>query len=486
MLTSLERNGSHQRGAASKGSGVQKGRRKGMALLLLLLVVSITLLVASMIPTTAYFSDTEGAGGAISVGKWGCPPHIDRICPDWGIRGACSWAVFIKGKNFGMVESARLVGDTGIMQAKKVWRINGSLIYAVFDLREAEKGWYDVCVGMDNGEATLEDGFQVIGWCRCVPTGSREYPAGEDRLNLEKRADEEEKGHMTITVSGQMPEDIESVCVVGPGFMEEGYILDRKPGELALGFDGGDSLPAECDLILTTDEGWNLLLERAINDGDLLPSTGVLSLYPDRAPAGAVVDLHIECKGLHEGTAFKLNNEECEVEPAGTRWTRGDGLDEVICTFDLGGALHGVYDLEVTDPLGTAGVLRECFTVYAEQGDEKENPGEDTETEEPDGLPALEDPSKGEEGSGFSITPSSGRSGGVVDVVIRGGSLPDMMEVRLRGRKVEVWAARFQVQSGNTLQCRFNLYTVPAGEYVLEILDRQGNLLYIAGVFVVE
>lgn len=457
----------------------------GIAAIALLLIIAVAACAANIAPTESYFSDTEPVKGHLSAGEWGCQPRIRCICPDWGVCGACSWAVFIHGDNLGKPEAVQLVRGSRIIRAKKAWFINSSCIYAVFDLRGAETGYYDVLVVMENGEAILEDGFQVVAWCCRAPLSSRSFPAGEDRLSLEKKVEGGKSHRVTMTVRGEMLEQVSSVCLVAPGYMQHGDILDRRKKKLSLAFDA-DTIPLEdFDLVLTTGDGWNLLLEKAITIKDLRPPVRILQLQPTKAPAGGVVEIRIKCAGLHDEIDFRLLKGNSEYAPIATK-RLSDG--KVICTFDLSGITPDIYDIVAVDRFGIAFVLPGCFTVYTEQTDVLDEYRED-EGDAVENLLTDEDPPESEEpmetapDGSCIIAPSRGSIGTSVDIVIRGGPFTNLMRARLTGTKAVAWAIECRFPSTTRMESNFNLNGIPAGEYMLEILDQRGARVYIAGIF---
>jgi hypothetical protein len=138
-----------------------------------LLVVAVALAARYLVPVRAHFSDTETVRGEISAGTWqtGPPVKICGVCPCWGLAGACRWPVFIYGEGFKGEATAKLVKGQVTLVASKTWVLNGFTAYAVFDLRSAGEGLYDVRLDFADGRsAVLGGGFRVLscGACGCV------------------------------------------------------------------------------------------------------------------------------------------------------------------------------------------------------------------------------------------------------------------------------------------------------------------------------
>ncbi|MBN2026832.1 MAG: hypothetical protein JW854_08755 [Actinobacteria bacterium] len=450
-----------------------------------LIVIAVAVCVVNIKLTDAYFSDTESATLNISAGEWEPQPHICCICPDWGPCSACCWAVFIHGEGFGRLESVKLARNGDAKEAKKAWLINSSLIYAVFDLRGSASGSYDVIVEAYNGEAVLEDGFRVVGFCCRMPLAGRDSCEGENGLSLGKSLEAGGSRRLMMTIIGDLPPHITSVCLVAPGYMQDGEILVKESSTITLAFDTATIPEDDCDLILTTREGWHVLLEKAVVHHEIRSPVMILSVEPAFSPAMDDVSIQIECENLSAKTDFRLRKDGQEIVADSVEIVDSR---QAACLFDLTGMPPGLYDLLALDAYGRTSVLSACFTLCAEpddmqgdtQGDQGGIPGGSPEAEGPS---LRESPLEVTPDASFKIVPESGRSGTVVDVIVHGGPFSSFMQARLYNDKAMAWSLECVLSTPSWMNCSFNLTGMPPGKYTLEILDQEGSRIYIAGIF---
>lgn len=448
-----------------------------------LIVITVAACIVNIPLTEAYFSDTESGTVHITAGEWEPQPHICCICPDWGPCCACCWAVFIHGDDFGQLESVQLIRNGQVIEAKKAWLICDSLIYAVFDLRGSTSGCYDIIVKADNGEAVLEDGFRIVGLCCRTPLAYRDDSGTEDKLSLTKRIEEGGTPRLVITVGGDVPQDVSSACLVAPGYIQEGEIRAKEDRQVTLAFDTATIPASDCDLVLTTAEGWHVLLERAVTSKDLAPPAVIVSVEPAFSPPLDDVSIRIACENMPAEIDFRLRKDGCEIQACSV-----DMVDSrhALCRFDLSGKPAGVYDLMAMDAYGRTSLLNACFTLYAEtDGTQGEQEGKEEQAIPPD----TESPSIKEEPEGitpdesFKIVPEKGRSGTVIEIIVHGGPFTSHMQARLHSQKAMAWSMECTLSTSSWMDCIFNLNGVPPGKYVLEVLDLEGSLIYVAGIF---
>jgi len=165
----------------------------------------------------------------------------------------------------------------------------------------------------------------------------------------------------------------------------------------------------------------------------------------------------------------------------------------VSCVFNLAGAPPGTYGITVRNSSGITGFKVDCFTIYGTAC-----PGTNTAPQESPQLPASEVPQKLQDDKdietpgpplsvplhdNFIINPKSGHSGEIVDIVMDGGPFSAGLQAHLKGDRSEAWSLECRFPSSSRMECRFDLYGIPAGVYKLEILDYRGNMVYLAGYF---
>lgn len=193
--------------------------------LALLLLVAVALTVRYLVPVRAYFSDSDAVRGEFSTGTWeaGPPVKICSVCPCWGLAGACKWPVFIYGDGFAGEATAKLAKGTVTIVASKTWVLNRFTAYAVFDLRAAGEGLYDVRLDFADGRsAVLSGGFKVVSWGSCGYVGasatsatvmtSASFVDGPVALNMESTAP---AAAQLVLVSGETPGGTSGGCSDG-------------------------------------------------------------------------------------------------------------------------------------------------------------------------------------------------------------------------------------------------------------------------------
>jgi hypothetical protein len=454
-----------------------------MFTIVLLVVLAFALCVANMGPTASYFSDIETVEGRFTTSGWCEPIKICFLCPCWGISGACKWAVFIYGQGFRGEAAVQLIKGDKNINAEKSWVICDSVIFAVFDLRDAKKGWYDLRVELDNGcEGVLNRGFHVMKWWYgCIPNSSRGYPGGEENVTLEKELDEKEPEKMLITLRGELPKLISSTFLVSPGCLIKGRVVEKGRRSLRLEFNLHDTPEAHYDLVVVTFTGWKLLFERAITPEDRYRQINITSIQPSSAYLGQKIELSVNGEGMPSDIDLTLKKDGLELHPIWIDWI---SPTQLACTFDLSIASPGVYSFIVHGPYGITTTLADCFTVYGEEHLEGTPPEEGPTQEIPqDEIPIEQEPPEVHEPIDFRILPSSGSSGEIVDVVVEGGVFYTGMQARLRNENGEAMAFICACVSRSRLECRFNLYNLPVGIYRLEIIDSDGRDICMAGEF---
>jgi len=446
----------------------------------LLIIFTFAVCVSNIGPTASYFTDTETVEGHFATSGWCEPIKICFVCPCWGVSGAFRWAVFVHGRGFQGEAAVQLVKDDESIESIKSWVINDSLIYAVFDLRDAGKGWYDVRVILANGcEGILNHGFLVMGWFGCLCGCSKEYPGGEDRLALDKELDKGDPERMLITLRGDMPAIINSPVLVSRDRLISGKIIERGRKKVLLEFQLHGAPLVEYDLLLVSIAGWRLLFEGAVSPKDRYKPVSVISIQPESAPCGRTVELRIRGERITSDVELWLEKNGLTLYPTVTHLISGS---QVNCVFDLVGAAPGIYDLVAQGRNGAPAVLPACFTIYEE--DEKKPEDDTPVVEDPlEKIPFVPVPSVEPEPVDFRIEPPSGPSGDMADVTVDGGPFYDGMKARLRDEEGQALAYICERVSESRLMCRFNLYNLPVGIYRLEIIDGDGNEIYIAGEF---
>jgi hypothetical protein len=287
-------------------------KRLKLSLSLLALFV-MALAVHFMIPVNAYFYDTETVSCRISAGTWetGSSVRICKVCPDWGKAGACRWPVFIHGEGFYRGARAALALGDFRVEALKNWFLGEKSVYAVFDLRGARVGIYDVLLYWPDGRrAVFPGGFRVVAGCSSSLAGTVFSAAGEGALagdraltgptgsgpspdgGAERGDPAAESGKSSpatgegalvgsssgallwlAQVGGSCPGSLRLVssrplgcgvaraCAVAPGLYVEGVVTTRPNGTVALSFDLGTPIPDELEVVLFTPLGEPLFIE---------------------------------------------------------------------------------------------------------------------------------------------------------------------------------------------------------------------------------
>lgn len=274
--------------------------RRFKAHLILLLLVAVTLLARYMVPVNAQFSDTEAVRCEMSAGTWQAGPAVKiyGLCPDWGLAGACRWPVFIYGKGFRGSVVARLIRGEHEIRAVKAWVLSSGMVYAIFDLREASAGAYDVRLDFHDGRAAvLYGGFTVVRWEGCVtmngdmsgagsPAG-RALPgcSGEGSAGWEKGVDAANPFFLRIAPKGTLKVGISKAYAVAPGLLLEGEIMRDGRGGVSVRFDLRDVPRVACDVVLLTPEDWPLLLEGFITPADVASVAPLPAPVPQAQPA---------------------------------------------------------------------------------------------------------------------------------------------------------------------------------------------------------
>jgi len=455
-----------------------------MLIWLLMLLLAFAACMAGLASTSAYFSDTETGSVRISVGEWGEPLKICCVCPCWGISGACKWAVFIHGEGFTGDAAVKLVKGDEVIEASKSCVVSDNKIFAVFDLRGAAGGYYDVRVELDNGNTgELENGFLVISWIYCMRGHFNDYPGGEDRLAIEKEYRAENPRDLRVTLRGDLSRPIYHTYLVSAGYLLEGRVIDKKKSEIVLAFNLEGAPPAGLDLLLTTSAGWMLFFEEAVKTGEITHPVKVFSIDPGAAFQGKVSEFILTGDSLPENAQVRLRKNDVFISSSGIR---RESHRRLICTFDFTGALPGVYDLVIEAPGRVMTILPGCFTVHDEQTETlpETEPLKEETTETPE--EPREEPEKEqhmEEPVEFSLEPDSGRSGEIADIAIIGGPFYPGMRARLRGDEKTTLAFICELRSVSRMECRINLYNLPVGIYKLEIVDDIGKIIYTVGDF---
>jgi len=176
----------------------------------------------------------------------------------------------------------------------------------------------------------------------------------------------------------------------------------------------------------------------------------------------------------------------------------------ISCIFNLVGAPPGTYSIVVQHSDGISSVCVDCFMIYklecplAERNREEpqksqlkqapqraEEPKNQTQEEAEDdqntGEPSP--PNEGQTQDNFLINPKAGISGNIVDITIDGGPFSAGLQAHLKGNRSEAWSIECKFPSPTRMECKFNLYGMPAGPYELEVIDYKGNVIYLAGYF---
>ncbi|MBC7248605.1 MAG: hypothetical protein H5T73_12620 [Actinobacteria bacterium] len=261
-----------------------------------LLVAAVALTARYLVPVRAYFSDTETVRGDISAGTWetGPPVKICGVCPCWGLAGACRWPVFIYGEGFKGEATAKLVKGQVTLVASKTWVLNGFTAYAVFDLRSAGEGLYDVRLDFADGRSGVLGGaFRVLSCGACGyaaasmdSTGPAVYAyeangvAGkgaydergewlEEGASLEKGAEPGNRGSLALVARKGLKREVARAYAVAPGVLLEGRVMRGKGRQVAVVFDLRGAPQRDYDVVLLDPGDWPLLLEGMITPADV-------------------------------------------------------------------------------------------------------------------------------------------------------------------------------------------------------------------------
>lgn len=262
--------------------------------LMLMLLLAVAMSLVSLPPARAGFSDRETSRCGMGAGTWEPVPaaKICGLCPDWGLAGACRWPVFIYGKGFREEAAASLAKGGLSLPAVKTWVLCSSAIYAVFDLRGAAEGAYDLRLDFsDGGKAVLYGGFRVVRWGNCSfnPTSSGAdggaspmSSQGGSGLGTEawaKLTDAGSPGLLKLVAGNGSGAGITRAYAVAPGMLLEGAVAWNGEGRLEVRFDLRGAPRMRYDVVFLAAENQPLLLEGFITPADILP------LKPSPAPA---------------------------------------------------------------------------------------------------------------------------------------------------------------------------------------------------------
>lgn len=454
------------------------------AVMALLLTLFLYAGVSGFKPTLSMLSDQETASLTIAMGEWDCNLGISRVYPDWGPCESQAWPVFVYGKGFGGPCSVELASQGEVVQAEKAVACNETIILAVFDMRGAAAADYDVRVMAENGTAVLERGFR-LGSAVWNPTCLLQDTAAESGRVLDVRVTSHGSDTVHLVIEGLRPEAATRAFLVAFGQIVEGAVHALEAGALSLDFDMAGTPLAEYDLVVTTAEGFNLIVENAVGPADRHRGR-IDSVDPSSAAGGERVEVRISCENVPADARWFLVGDGFEAESTAKRVDAG----VVICLFDLDGAQPGICDIAARLPNGTDVVLSDCFTVY-----EKEKtvaPARPPLTAPP-GAPAdgggdsssqtpSASPNEGRH-QGLVFQPVCGSSGGMIEITIFEGPFFNNMQVRLTGENATAWSVECKRLTPTRLRCRFNLHGMPDGAYRMEILDYQGCVVYEAGYF---
>lgn len=280
----------------------QMGRAARAKLYLFLILVSALGLAAHyLVPVSARFSDTETVRGSFAAGTWETGPsaRICKVCPDWGLAGACRWPVFIYGEGFSTRAEAKLVNGELVIPAVKTWVLSRSVAYAVFDLGAAGWGKYDVRLDFQGGgSAVLYSGFTVLAWQSCGYYATREQTTDEGGASAWGKAmDLSGPGTVALVARKSLGLGVSKAYAVAPGIFLEGTIIRDDKGRPTILFDIGGSPQAWYDVVLLTPGDLPILLEGIISLEDVIRvrNTAPPSPAPPAvdAPTGATADVMV-------------------------------------------------------------------------------------------------------------------------------------------------------------------------------------------------
>lgn len=261
--------------------------------LILLITYAFFLSARYLVPVNAQFSDTETVSCNITAGTWETETRlkISSICPSWGLAGACRWPALIYGKDFkGGAEAFLAKGDQAL-RAVKTWVISPSLVYAVFDLRCAPAGVYDVCLRFPDGRtAVLSRGFTVEVRANCGLYALMDEGDGKRDTGWQKLPGAGGQGFLGIATSKAIAVDAAKAYAVAPGKLIEGSVAKDGRGGFTVFFDLRGAHETTFDVVLLSSQGYSLLLEGFITPADIKatvapPVVSEMQVIPQEKPA---------------------------------------------------------------------------------------------------------------------------------------------------------------------------------------------------------
>ncbi len=255
--------------------------------LFLLMAAAAFLSARYLVPVNAQFSDTETVSCNITAGTWETETglKICRVCPSWGIAGACRWPVFIHGEGFRAGAVASLARGEQTLPAVKTWVLRSNVAYAVIDLRGASAGVYDVRLRLPDGrEAVLYGGFTVGSWLGCGPDYVAGGAGGGGGTCWQKHSGVGGPGTLGIAPAVAPAVGTARAYAVAPGVLIEGSVVRGGKGGFTVVFDLRGAPGKTFDVVLFTPQDYPLVLEGFITPADLQAAAPALSVSEGQAP----------------------------------------------------------------------------------------------------------------------------------------------------------------------------------------------------------
>lgn len=242
--------------------------------LFLILVSALGLTAHYLVPVSARFNDTETIRCSFTAGTWEAGPsaRICKVCPDWGLAGACRWPLFIYGEGFSGRAQAKLVNGDLAIPAVKTLVLSRSMAYAVFNLQAASWGKYDVRLDFQGGgSAVLYGGFTVLAWQSCGYYATCEQTTGKEGASAwEKAMGHGGPGAFALVARKRPGVGISSAYAVAPGILLKGTITMDEKGRPTILFDLGSAPQTRYDVVLLTPGDLPILLEGIIAPEDVI------------------------------------------------------------------------------------------------------------------------------------------------------------------------------------------------------------------------
>ncbi|MFH1150235.1 MAG: right-handed parallel beta-helix repeat-containing protein [Actinomycetota bacterium] len=371
------------------------------------------------------------------------PPSVRSIIPNHGGTGNPSLLIIhLGGSRFEQGAQVILARDGYVpIQATEVAVVSRSRITCTLDLTGAALGPWDVMVvNPDGGRGTLRNGFRVTS----EPTVVSITPdtCGSGNANAQ------------VLIAGTgFSQGITVKLVLRGETIQASRIDEVTPTSISCAFDLSEAREGYWDVVVTNPDGGFGTLADGLR---ITRAPRVNSVSPNSAPSGKA-DLGATIYGLYfaPGASVHLSRPgQGDIQATDVTFISSGRL---TCVLDLANALPGAWDVHVTNPDGGKGVRLGGFIV---------TPG-----------PTV-----------TSITPSSARTGEIVQVTDLAGDLfQDGADVKLtRQGQADINAADVLVASPQRITCTLDLTGASPGAWNVVVTNPDGGSGSLGGGFTVD